>query len=222
MPYFSNDIVNLLLIHIPKTGGESLEKYFSDLYTIPLDINSLYWFVAEDVQLEHNLSINSSLQHLTYQTIMHHKEFLNIDINDLEILTIVRNPYERIVSDLFWWNKITIDTSPDEVYEIIKIYLTETLDNHNIPQHLFLMDENNQLIKNVVILHTETLTNDMINLGYDRFDVKTNCNRHTVNYYDYLNDSSIQLVNYFYKDDFKLFNYDIIRPSVDIPLFNSA
>jgi hypothetical protein len=222
MPYFSNDIVNLLFIHIPKTGGESLEKYFSELYTIPLDNNSIYWFIAEDIKLEHNLSVNSSLQHLTYQTIMKYKEFFSIDMNDLEILTIVRNPYERIVSDLFWWNKITIDTSPAEVYEIIKTYLTEALDNHNIPQHLFLMDKNDQLLKNVTILHTETLTNDMIKLGHTRFNVRTNCNKHTVNYYEYLNDSSIRLINSFYKDDFKLLNYDVIRPSVDIPLFDGA
>ena len=43
MPYFSNDIVNLLLIHIPKTGGSSLENYFSDLYNIPLDNNSMLY-----------------------------------------------------------------------------------------------------------------------------------------------------------------------------------
>jgi hypothetical protein len=223
MPYFANDIVNLLLIHIPKTGGESLEKYFSELYNIPLDNNSIYWFVADYIQLEYNVTINSSLQHLTYQTLMKYKDFLSIDTNNLEILTIVRNPYERIVSDLFWFNKINVDTSPAEVYETMKTYLTdEVLDNHNIPQHLFLIDETNQLIKNVTILRTETLTNDMINLGYTRFNVRVNYNKHTLNYYDYLNDDSIQLINCFYKDDFKLFNYDVIRPSVEIPLFNSG
>ena len=33
MPYFHNNYVNLLFIHIPKTGGSSLEIYFSKKFT---------------------------------------------------------------------------------------------------------------------------------------------------------------------------------------------
>ena len=29
MPYFKNNDVNVLFIHIPKTGGSSMELYFS-------------------------------------------------------------------------------------------------------------------------------------------------------------------------------------------------
>ena len=37
MPYFTKNNTNILFIHIPKTGGSSLEKYFSNKYDIPLD-----------------------------------------------------------------------------------------------------------------------------------------------------------------------------------------
>lgn len=41
MPYFHNTVknekVNLLLIHIPKTGGTSSEQYFSKKYNVPLN-----------------------------------------------------------------------------------------------------------------------------------------------------------------------------------------
>ena len=44
MPYFYNKDINLLLIHIPKTGGTSLESYFVDKYSIELNQDALYGF----------------------------------------------------------------------------------------------------------------------------------------------------------------------------------
>ena len=67
MPYFKNNDVNILFIHIPKTGGSSLEVYFSNKYNIPLNEESLYMMSTK-------LSLTSSLQHVTYKTILKHKE----------------------------------------------------------------------------------------------------------------------------------------------------
>ena len=44
MPYFYNKDINILLIHIPKTGGTSLEFYFQEKYLITLNEKSLYGF----------------------------------------------------------------------------------------------------------------------------------------------------------------------------------
>jgi len=209
MPYFHNNNINTLLIHIPKTGGTSLEHYFSNKYNIPLNNNSLFDFLDEDIRKIKY--INSSLQHMTYQTIDTHKDFFNIDMTDLEIITIVRNPYERIISDLFWYKKITIDSTKEEVYDTIQEYLhDETLDNHNIPQYLFITDENMVLIPNIKILYTESLTTDMHKLGYVDFDIKINDNTTKTNYFDFLSANSIQLINDFYHYDFELFKYDKI------------
>ena len=47
---------------------------------------------------------NISLQHQTYNTLFNYKELLNIDFNDnLKIISVVRNPYNRLISDLFWF-----------------------------------------------------------------------------------------------------------------------
>jgi len=206
MPYFHNNNTNTLLIHIPKTGGTSLEYYFSNKYNIPLNNNSLFDYLDEET--EKNKNINSTLQHMTYQTIQIHKDFFNVNMTDVEIITIVRNPYERIISDLFWYGKITINTTKEEVFNIIEKYLRdEKLDNHNIPQYLFITDIDKQLIPNIKILHTETLTADMVKLGYVDFDVKEFENPNKTNYYNYLSPSCIQLINDFYHYDFELFNY---------------
>jgi len=210
MPYFHNNNTNTLIIHIPKTGGSSLEHYFSNKYDIPLNNDALFDFLdASMAKIKH---INSSLQHITYQTINTHKDFFNIDMSNLEIITIVRNPYNRIISDLFWYKKITIDSTKEEVYDIIQEYLRDdTLDNHTIPQYLFVTDEKRTLIPNIKILRTETLSSDMHKLGYVDFDVKINDNATKKNYFDFLNPNSIQLINDFYHYDFEIFKYDKIN-----------
>ena len=207
MPYFKNKNVNILFIHIPKTGGSSLENYFSKKFNILLNDKSLYMFLDSNIKTKNNIHIHSSLQHMTLQTIIKYKFFFNINFNKIEIITIVRNPYQRIISDLFFFSKITVNSSTEEVFDIIKTYLVSNLDNHNIPQYMFITDNNKKLFPNIYILHTETLTTDMHKLGYNDFNVHSNTNAVQVNYLNYLNNDSIKLINDFYDYDFVLFNY---------------
>lgn len=208
MPYFKNNKINLLFIHIPKTGGSSLEKYFSVKYNIPLNKKSLN--STENIKDYYDKpEINSSLQHLTYNTIITYKDFFKIDTNNIQIISIVRNPYNKIISDLFYLKKINITSSKEEVYDIIQTYLKQNYDNHSTPQYKFITYDTGQLIENIQILHTETLNDNMIKLGYKDFNIKMNMNPDFVNYDDYLNINSINLINTIYKKDFEIFNYNI-------------
>lgn len=217
MPYFKNENINILFVHIPKTGGTSLEKFFSNKYNIPLNSKSLYTMGELQPTEINDKSINSSLQHLTYNTIMENKTHFYIDdTNNLEIITIVRNPYERIISDLFFLKLIKIEDTKEEVLKIIiEKYITESHDNHPLPQYLFITDENMKLIDNLKILRTESLNEDMVNLNYTDFNShwydlnnnNDNYEKKEINYYDYLNDESIDFINNYYDKDFELFNY---------------
>ena len=110
MPYFKNKDINVLFIHVPKTGGSSLETYFSSKFNIPLNNKSLFHFIKDKQLLNENIKIKSSLQHITYNQIVKYSKILNIDFDNIKIITIVRNPYERFVSDLFYFSLITTDS----------------------------------------------------------------------------------------------------------------
>ena len=202
MPYYKNK--NLLFIHIPKTGGSLIEnnikKYTPQKLWCSSDNNTLLDFPYNKI----------SLQHQFYTTLYQFKNKLNINFDNIKIFSVVRNPYDRIISDLFWNRLIKTDFTAEQVYNIIKNnYLyRDDLDNHNEPQYKFIVDENSELIKNIKIFNTETLneTNDELNkfLGFNINIKQDNVNK---DYSKYLNKDSISLINTFYKKDFELFNY---------------
>jgi hypothetical protein len=208
MPYFKNDNVNLLHIHIPKTGGTSVQTYFSSIYKIPLNNKSLFFFINDNEKIKHNLQIDSSLQHISYVTMVKYKDYFNINFENIQMITVVRNPYDRIVSALFFIKRIHTNSTKEDVFREINLFLSSKLvDNHNLPQYRFIIDETGEIVPNIKILRTETLNADMHALGYTDFDTRTNVNHHKTDYYSYLNNESIQLINEVYDEDFKRFNY---------------
>jgi hypothetical protein len=211
MPYFKNENINILFIHIPKTGGTSIERYFSYKFNILLDNASIYNFMDQD-NLHTDIKFNVSLQHITFKQLIQYNHIFNINFNNIKIITIVRNPYERIMSDLFWKKQININTTKKEVFLILQKYIrSNDCDNHNIPQYMFVTDDKKNIIPKLYILRTETLTKNMIQLGYTDFNCNDNKNKNNVNYYDYLNSDSINLINTIYHYDFILFNYKKIQ-----------
>lgn len=232
MPYFKKNGTNILFIHIPKTGGSSLETYFSAKYQIPLNNRSLFMHIPEEIRKKYNIPIHSSLQHITYSTMVRFNKLFKIDFHDptLQILTVVRNPYERAISDLFFLNRISLTSSPQEVFKKLQEYTltaSRDLDNHNVPQYLFICDpvaKEKGVIPNIHVMHTETLDEDMGRLGFTDFanGSRAHSSRHSkMDYYQYLNDDSLQLINRVYKDDFTLLGYSM-RSSSSLSLSSSC
>jgi len=213
MPYFHSNDIHVLFLHVPKTGGTSIEEYLSAKYDIPLSPKSLYDFLPDDIQTSHHLSITSSLQHMSYQTIHTNNHYFHVDFEHAQLITVVRNPYQRAISDLFFYHKMNKHTSPEEVYTLLQSHIPHGIDNHTLPQYTFLVtDENNTLLPNLHILHTETLDEDMHALGYTDFQHRVQCNPTKVNYMDYLNHDSIRYLNTVYARDFDMFQYPILIP----------
>jgi hypothetical protein len=81
-------------------------------------------------------------------------------------------------------------------------------DNHQIPQYKYISDNEGKLIDKIFIMSQESLTQDMISLGFKDFDIKALENKNKeVDYFDFLNKRSINLINDYYAKDFELFGY---------------
>ncbi len=205
MPYYKD--INILFIHIPKTGGTTIEseinkKFAQTLYSkntnnlLPIPFNK------------------KSLQHQFISTIIKYRNLLNVNFHNIKIFTIVRNPYYKVISDLFWFKLINKDSTPEEVFNIIKnkYLFNDQLDNHNVPQWQFITDENFNIYKQIKIFYTEKL--DESNQELNKFlglNIDTNKKKmigsEQNNYDKYLNSDSKNLIYYYYIKDFEIFNY---------------
>ena len=206
MPYIPE--YNLLFIHIPKTGGTSFETYMFDKAKITLHGKENTHKLIDEPELQ-----KISLQHQTYQILYKYRNKLQtiFDIRfdeNLKKLAFVRNPYDRIVSDIFWLKFNDKKDSQEEIYNTIRhnYFQRDDLDNHNIPQYKFVTDENEKLIPNITILKMEKLTEELRNYGFTDYEGLSESNT----YMNYLNKDSIRLINVMFKKDFELFGYNMI------------
>jgi hypothetical protein len=210
MPYFKNDKVNILFIHIPKACGTSLTNYFLDKHNIYRDINIHPYAMIAYIKTFEGIHYH----HLEYSVIKSNKDFFLIDFNNLNVITCVRNPYDRLVSDLFWLSLISKETNPEKVFLVIRDnFLLESnlkkYDNHPLPQYKYLLDTDGSFLKNVTILHTESIQKDLNAIGYHDFCKVDNASQSDkINYLSYLNRQSLDLINSFYAKDFEYFNYN--------------
>ena len=224
MPYFKP--LNLLYIHIPKTGGMSIEEYLYQKCNMERDEKNIYGYYYDRTN-RIRVENERTLQHLTYNEIIEKKQWFDIEIGncknkDMKILVSIRNPFERIVSDLFW-NKtsgVTKETTKEEFYQILYKYLyvdTDVLiDNHKTPQYKFIQNEYGLTIKNnIFFVRTENLREEMHKLGFTDFDIHINENLVKTDYQKYLNEDSIELIVNYYAADFLHFGYstDLFKPS---------
>ena len=100
MPYYKD--INLLFVHIPKTGGTSLENFLQNKYKQTL-LSSFTNDILPDPEYR-----KISLQHQTYNTIFKYRDILDINFESIKIISIVRNPYDRIISYLLFLGLINI------------------------------------------------------------------------------------------------------------------
>ena len=205
MPYFKK--INTLLIHIPKTGGSSIETYFYTKYNIKRTFDTLFSYLFLTLN-------NHSLQHSTYIEIYEKKNYFDIDFDNIKIISVVRNPYDRIISDLFHFKLININSTPNEIYNKIIFFLNLDpiiCDNHKVEQYKYLIDLDQKICSDIIILKTETLTEDIKKLGFEDFDYYENTTyRNKINYMNLLNNDSIKLINEYYDKDFEYFGYNKI------------
>ena len=128
MPLLQSKSGYVLFIHIPKTGGTSVEKYFDGrkvLYS----------------KTSRGLSLKVNAQHLDKFTI----DKIGLSKIYRKSFTIVRNPYDRAISEYFHYHrdkrfKMSFETFV--IYIRLRFFLDKNaFDNHIRPQADFVDDQ---------------------------------------------------------------------------------
>ena len=113
---FNND--KIIFIHIPRTAGSYVERELCKKYNCKLnwpESNEINLFGLYKVNDKHYLT----LQHLTLNEMIKYK-FINKNLENQFIFSIIRNPYDRILS-LYknWFHRYkTLDIFLDELEKL--------------------------------------------------------------------------------------------------------
>ena len=139
----------VIFIHIPRTAGTYIEKELCKKYNCKLDWpnpNKDNLFGLYNIKDNHYLT----LQHLTLNEMIKY-DFINKNIENQYIFTVIRNPYDRILS-LYknWFN----------IYKSLDIFLDE-LEKLNIDKY-----EHNGIVTNNNNFNYKNMTSKLSEIKY--------------------------------------------------------
>lgn len=201
-----------LFIHIPKTGGTSIETALQMFFSWKMENQQqLFGLIQSPILVQQNF-LSNYLQHLTATEIY----ALRPEITDLFSFTFVRNPWDKMVS-------IYSNIDPNLVFEARKqgielrgISFTEFIQRtaqiqhiHLLPQHKFILNPENKLQVNFVG-RFETLATDFkklcqyLNIQLDL--VHKNSSTHN-SYRQYYTENTRKIIAQRYQTDIEWFKY---------------
>ena len=202
----------IIFLHIAKNSGTSVCTW--------LNINES----EENYYLQYYKYNNCcALQHMTYNQL---KSSINEKIfNNYIKFTIVRNPWDKIVSTYEWRKKLNNNVDikfKDFIKFIYKLYKTydglENLNNypnfstyfcaHFYPQYLYL--PNDTSCNDFYLLRFENLNEDIKKIGsiINNHKKLPHINQsNNKNYQNYYDEESKKMIEEMYKKDIKIFNY---------------
>lgn len=195
MPLFINN--KLLFIHIPRTGGTSIERFLeSKGETIGLFTDSGSIFIN-----------GHTPQHCTYREL----ECLGLVSDDVKIFTILRNPIDRAVSNYYYLR----DHRPDIFHLFknftgyLKLYLNEknspVFDNHNLSNYEYLKDHSGVISERITMFRFFDISEIERFLGFEGLR-NFNHYRTTKSPLE-ISRKNLNWMKEYYHEDFKLFEY---------------
>jgi hypothetical protein len=223
---------HLVFIHIPRCAGLTITTHFMQRYGSPRltgiwSDKSLPIKTTTDSALTKLTGIQTfmdaspefnpktPLQHQPLSVLRTYRGSLEVQFNVLtRTICCVRNPYDRVISGMFHLGYINQYNSPDEVFTQMLSYLKTS---PPATQVSFITDEFGNISNEIRIIRVESIVADMHALGYTDFTGTQRLGRgswtvvrgeiQTPTYAKYLNDESRELIQHFFDNDFKIFNY---------------
>lgn len=190
MPLYYNPQIDkkIFFIHIPKTGGSSINKLFLDNNYIATKLN-----------------IQSGQQHMLFNY------WKNKIDKDVEKIVVIRNPIDRIISEIrgnySYYSKIIYPFNIDKCIKYIFENELNRKDNH-FKKIVDFVDINNLEEYNITIFKFEDDFYEEIIKKYNlkHFDNHIVGDTYDKNLNTNLSKNSIELIKSFYKEDFEFFN----------------
>ena len=229
----------LIYIHVPKTGGTSIETFLLDYFN--LGERSPFYLLdgigkRETKEKDGKLTFYPYM-HFPLAWIEEELAKINIIVDETwNIFSVVRNPYHKLLSELFFtdlspliYNYHTLPDSSKNHYfnQCLNEYLEEKdvwKNNHSLhttPQYVFF--EGSKLNNIKIAQFEDGLENIVKTLGFEvknpfphrlnTFEMKSSPKP---NYHDVMTRHFVELVNTKYKLDFKTFGYKMLEP-LDFP-----
>ena len=195
MPIFEKQ--KKIFIHIPKTAGTSIGTFFEENYKKSLILN----------QFKHN-------------TFIEYQNLLKNNLNNYAIFSVVRNPYDRILSYFKYhlernakFSNLKVEIAKESnTLNQFNLYLDLTLNNKILEytgrpylvsktQTSFLLNNNNRIDSRITILKYENLSEEMPNLP------KINVSKNNITKKDIYNKQNLDIIKKHFLEDFINFDY---------------
>tara|TARA_Y100001938_G_C8047104_1_gene409549 strand:+ start:318 stop:914 length:597 start_codon:yes stop_codon:yes gene_type:complete len=116
-----------VFVHIPKTGGSSIEKFFN-IHGVDNKGNNTVF--------NSDIMFGNGSQHFTYKKIL---EKSNKNLSTYFSFSFVRNPWSREVSEFFWRKSWDTELTNYTFKDYILFYNNKT--SHGLPQNTFVLDK---------------------------------------------------------------------------------
>lgn len=197
----------IIFVHIPKTAGTSIE--------FALGMHGSMAKVGQEPYLNQERNIQflfgNGLQHLSAKKII---SMVGKDIfNAYHTFSIVRNPFDRLVSHVAWLNRKWYDRKELSQEEFNRFVCKKTwfsLRNKAlpVPQYRFLYSGKSCLVDRIIKF--ENLQQELLSLQNDlnlNFQLETRMKSYHKPYSYYYNSELAQIVRKFYAKDFEWFGY---------------
>lgn len=186
-------------IHIPKTGGSSVEVIFDLQHKDNLFVPSF----TNEIQ-----GVKFAPQHFTHKLI----NYFNPEYKNYFSFTIVRNPYTKIISEYFYISK---NFEKNNIQQFDEKHFIEWLKNslikfdidHKLPQSTFIDKPVDMILKFETLEEDFKKLNNKLNTDYKLIHTnKSNTNKSKI--VENLSQNVKELIYELFKKDFKKFNYE--------------
>jgi hypothetical protein len=198
------DKYKLIFVHIPKTGGTSIEFNFNFKLGSYNSKKHEYWGIKDKKCMQHYLW--NDYKELEPEKWKFYYKF-----------SVVRDPYKKIIS-AYKWNPVfgrnrkkTLKEFLEKAKDIIENdkYSDNCYFDQIMPQYKFIFDRNDNLMVDKVF-KLETL-NEKFNIFLDERDVDieklVHINKTKIGEEPILDKEDIKIINKLYKKDFELLGY---------------